>query len=458
MKEYTVAVLGVVVWLVSLNSWAATSESSLNTESSRPSHAHGEHHSMWEQDNLTGDWNGLRSQWAEKGVEFTGIYIGESLSTLSGGLRRGTAYQGLLDLGLDLDLEKLIDWKGSLLHANSYWTHGPSPTAKYIGDLQTVSNIDAFDTIRLNELWFQQSFLEDRVSLRVGQLAVDKEFIGSDYGSLFLNAGFGWPPFIGNNMSTAAFPLGGPGIRVRTDPSESFYFQAGVYDGDPTPQRLNESGTHFNLHKSDGFFSIYEVGYKLNQTKTAKGLPGTYKLGFWHHTDSFADTLRDDTGLSLADPNTSGTAITHDGNSGIYGVVDQLVYRESSSTDNLIQGLGVFFRSGTAPSNRNLIALHLMAGVHYTGLFPTRDEDQIGLGVTHVDIGEQTIQLDRDTNTFNATDAPIREYETALELTYRCVITPWWSVQPDFQYVLNPGGSSAIGDAFVAGVRFNLIF
>ena len=49
----------------------------------------------------------------------------------------------------------------------------------------TISNIAGFNTFRNFELWFQQNLWEDKISLRLGQLAADSEFVISDYGSAF---------------------------------------------------------------------------------------------------------------------------------------------------------------------------------------------------------------------------------------------------------------------------------
>jgi porin len=48
-----------------------------------------------------------------------------------------------------------------------------------------------------------------------------------------------------------------------------------------------------------------------------------------------------------------------------------------------------------------------------------------------------------------------------VELTYQWTLNPWWQLQPDFQYIVNPGGGIAnpdalgkkIGNAAVLGLR-----
>jgi porin len=53
-----------------------------------------------------------------------------------------------------------------------------------------------------------------------------------------------------------------------------------------------------------------------------------------------------------------------------------------------------------------------------------------------------------------------------VELTYQYQLTPWCQLQPDFQYVFNPGGgilnpnapAQKVGDEAVLGMRVNILF
>ena len=48
--------------------------------------------------------------------------------------------------------------------------------------------------------------------------------------------------------------------------------------------------------------------------------------------------------------------------------------------------------------------------------------------------------------------------EVAVEWTYRAVLTPWFAVQPDVQYVIHPGGIAPPENALVLGLRSELTF
>jgi porin len=52
----------------------------------------------------------------------------------------------------------------------------------------------------------------------------------------------------------------------------------------------------------------------------------------------------------------------------------------------------------------------------------------------------------------------IQRYELALEWTYMTQVTPWLQVQPDIQYIINPGGTGRIKNALVLGFQLALNF
>src|SRR5207247_2557437 len=70
----------------------------------------------------------------------------------------------------------------------------------------------------------------------------DEEFMLGEYSSLFINGAFGTTPTVGSNLAAPIFPISGPGIRLRTDPVDFFYFQTAVYDGNVSAQQLTHTG------------------------------------------------------------------------------------------------------------------------------------------------------------------------------------------------------------------------
>lgn len=400
-----------------------------------------------EKDHLLGDLGGVRTRWVDRGIHFQSGYLGEVMGNLSGGLQRGAVYEGLFLAAVTLDMEKLTAaWHGGFLRASLLYPHGQSASGELLGDVQTASNIDAYDSFALYEWWFEQNFWQDRVSLRLGQQSADEEFTTTASGGLFLNSSFGWPAFIsGSTRNTGpAFYRAALGARLWVEPVENFYLQAGVYDGDTFDDRggspkKNRHGTNIRLSSKQGAFAIAEAGLRLNQAKKARALPGTFKIGAWLHTAEFDDVIH--------------PSRTHRRNFGAYAAIEQNLWREARNEEGFDQGLAAFFRAGFSPEDRNPFTYTFDTGFNYTGLLPGRDEDTFGVGVAMVRMSDDLRRAERRSGA-----AVISDYEIVLEATYEFILTSWWNVQPDFQWIHHPGGSRAIDDAFALGLRTRITF
>lgn len=403
---------------------------------------------------LFGDWGGVRSNVSEQGVDFTVQYIGEVAGNVAGGMRQGVVYNGLVNLASDVDLDKLAGWRGGAFHAAMLYPHGKSLTEKYVNDLFTLSNLDASDDVHLFELWLEQNLFDGKLSVRLGQMAVDQEFAYTDQGALFANAAFGWFPIGGNNVVAPVYPQGAPGVRLRWQPTEQTFLQFAITDGDvnPTDAAGNETNPHgVKVRFDEGAFFIGEAGYNWALADDTK--PGMVKIGGWYHTADTARMRWDDTGLSLADPLSSGNPATRGGNWGIYLAAEQVLWKENSTAKESAEGLGIFGRAGYAPADRNTLGLYLEGGVTRTGLLPGRDADVCGVGIAYGQLSRALRELGADANFFNATSTPLPDYELVLEAEYQIQISPGCAVQPGLQYISHPGGSRAIDDALVLSLR-----
>lgn len=65
--------------------------------------------------------------------------------------------------------------------------------------------------------------------------------------------------------------------------------------------------------------------------------------------------------------------------------------------DDPSQGLALFARAGLANKHVNRFSAYTGAGAVYTGLFPGRDSDQLGLGFALVHDGEPYIGINAAT-------------------------------------------------------------
>lgn len=383
------------------------------------------------------DGSGAMKRLHDFGVTPQFIYYGEEFGNLGGGTGRGGNYEGLLKLGLTLDLEKLAHWTGGSLYASVLYPHGLGITNRYVHDYNVLSNIDAYDSWRMHEAWVQQDFAEKRFSLRVGQLTTDGNFFTSDSAGLYVNSAFGVVGTALHNVVTPIYPVGALGVQMKIAPVPQFYFQAMVVNDDPGAQDgNNKRGLRYNLGGGAGALVFYEAGYQRAGTDDAPVLEGKYKLGGYYDSATFAD-------------NRGGTA--HHGTYAFYAVVDQQLYREPLPPKTPFRGLAAFSRVSLAPEDRNPVSFYFDAGLNYTGLIPGRDNDILGVALSYERLSSELRQ---------PTGEPVpSHHEHILEATYLAIFdNDHFAVQPDFQYIFNPGGTGRTPNAVVAGLRFIITF
>jgi porin len=411
------------------------------------------------------DPGGTRAALAAQGIQFQLNYIGEALGDVVGGMRQGAIYDNTLELVVDANLEKLFGWQSAALHANGFLIGGTGLSGNYVGNLMTVSGIEALPTIRLYEAWFEQKLDGDKIAVRVGQLGADTEFLTSTYAGLFINGTFGWPAITAADLPSGGpnYPLATPGIRLKLTPSDQFAFLLGLFNGDPAgpgsgdPQERDLNGLNFRV--TDPPLLIGEGQYSYNLNADA-GLVGTVKVGTWDHFGTFADERFDTAGVPLAAPASNGIAQRLSGDYGVYGVVDQMIYHLPG--DDPTKGIGLFVRGSVSPDDRNLISFYADAGINFNGIIASRPDDSFGLAIAYSQISDSVSAAEQDAVYYTDVQRPIQDYEAALELTYQAQIVPGWTVQPDFQYIFHPGGhianpfnptGAAIPNAAIIGVR-----
>ena len=423
------------------------------------------------QNNATGDWNGLRTDCLDKGIELGVSSMNEVWGNTTGGIKTGSVATGSTQLATAINFEKLIGWQGASFYSRWIFLTGQDPAANLVGDIFTTSNIYGYNTFRNTELWLQQKFLDDQFSVRAGQLVADAEFAISDYAALFINATFGWPAFIYTSVPNSGpnYPVGMPGVRFEWKPTEQLSFKTAAFQGNPQPQNINNHGFYWDLNADQGFFYMAETDYRYDI-----GLPGQIKAGTWLDSATF--------------PNVNGSNSSFWGNEGFYGIVDQMIYRKPLSASkaaqdsknvlpsgdgkNVIdapndQGLGIFSRVAFEPADRNLFNFYCDSGFNYKGLIPMRDQDTFGiaLGYGHLSGGAMSNQNGTQypssasgTLTQLTPGAAAENFEMAIESTYLAQLTPWLAIQPDVQYIIHPGALQSSANALVLGLRATVTF
>ena len=401
---------------------------------------------FWTQNYFTGNWDGFRDQLKKDGVSFTPVYSGEVVGNPSGGAKQGVISDGLFDLILELDLDAMSGGAipDTIFHAESFYIYGAGLSDRYVGDFSNTSGIAAPNKLQINELWVQKAFWDKKLTLKAGNLEIDTDFFQSNSAALFLNSTFGPFTLLANNVQDApSYPLASPGLRFQILPDPRFYAEAGVYELNHNfnPTVDTNEGIRSSLNGRDGFLVMMETGFLLNQRPNDKGLQGAYRIGAFLDTANFTPYAS-----QVAFAQGTGSLQSAGPDYGIYGIIDQQIYAKDSRI------ISFFVRSGGAPSDINFVDYYVDGGFNFTGFVPGRCNDVAGLAVARSHVS-------RD---FSAAEValgnPPSSAETAIEGTYKIQLSPWWSVQPDVQYIVTPSGVEGSRNATVLGLRTSVAF
>lgn len=366
------------------------------------------------------------------GIHFEAGYKGEFWANTRGGIKTGRTHLHEISLSAILDTTGAGLWRNGEFFVQILSDQGGALfSEEFVGDAHILSNIEAPHSTRIHQLWYEHGLLNRKLFLLFGIHDFNADFAVTDYGALFIHSAFG----ISSDISLAArpgiFPLATPGIRARFAPHESWDFLLGIYNGDPGNP---EEDRHFpgpDFNRRAGALVSFEGSYHFSRN----ALPGTFKFGFWKNTGIFEDVLEVDM---------SGDPAEHMGNTGWYLITDKKIRAENDRN----QGLGVFMQLGWTPDEAiNEFTSYIGVGLQYTGLLPWRDRDQFGIAVARAAVNDALR---------NATG---REgAEMVLEITYRAALHPMVFVQPDLQFVFDPGANLDLRHAVAAGVRLELAF
>lgn len=398
------------------------------------------------------DENGEAAHAQRGAVSVHVTYLSDLNADISGGERQGANFLGRAGLIGDADLDRLLGWRGATAHFSIHWIHGEGLSAHRVGNLLTVSGVEAEPALRLFNLWIEQR-IGSRAALRIGQFTAAQEFAISPTAALFVNATFGWPASFAADLPSGgpSYPLAAPGLRLAIMARDRLTLRAALFAGDPAgpgsgdPQRRDRHG--FNGVRFSGKpFAIMEIARDWGD---ASDPAFALRLGAWRHFDHFAQVAPPDVAPTDALPRRAG-------NSGVYGIADGRLWQAGSHS------LRAFVRATWSPPDRNLIDLYADAGLSVQSPFAKRPNDIAGLGFAYARISP------RLRSSAGQARADLPEAERVIEASYQAQINGRASVQPNVQYVIDPaagapeappgGSSEPVPDALVVGLRTSLRF
>jgi hypothetical protein len=231
----------------------------------------------------------------DSGIRLGGLWMGDTSGILSGGANPGMwALNSLTVADLNLDAEKLFGWKGASFGTEFLQFTGQN-TNGLAGAFPGFDSIEAGPPFLRNELyqlWYRQSFFDDKLIFRIGKSVPTFDFnnvvrpvaVGDPAAAVPAVSAY-TPVFVNPTMLGVipGYDNSATGITTTFAPTKSIYLNYGVYDGNaanPNPALTGTglSGPHFNGY----YFHIGEIGHSWRLGEQRK--PGNFGVGVWGQT------------------------------------------------------------------------------------------------------------------------------------------------------------------------------
>jgi carbohydrate-selective porin OprB len=463
----------------------------------------GAENKFFERDYLTGNWGGFRDELYKKGIDFYGClsvdlaadavsnakpnnpFLNPAQASTAPGLPSAGIYYNEYNInqvyGLDF-YSNLVSktWKGGQLHfsftypesrplyayrnrlngSGTSQLHGQFFTEVGLGDPTYLDQ-----GFRLFEVWFQQRYGPGMQSyVRVGNIWNSITFNRSILAGLFNFWTFTEPCMLGTTLFTGnapCYPVAPLGVQWYQMVSKNLEFELQVgqgyysYDG-----RNNTRGINWgqNLTAENGIEIQGEFTYKGGTyTTDAKdyGKPWYFKLGGQYHTGRIYNNMLNTAGQPTA--LVGGERQTLYGNAQIYASAEAMLYRVPGSYSRGLTGIAKL--GGGFWDDRNILKSWYALGLGYEGLIAKRPRDVAYLGWAMVQGTSGFVQNQiLSSPCRNVPGCLVTGTQNTIELGYSFEISPWFTITPMVQYIIQPNTRVDLGDLVTIGVATRISF
>ena len=418
----------------------------------------------FQSDYATLNWWGLRDALASKGLDISLNYTSDIAGNVTGGKSQGFTYTDNWTLDLEFQTEPLFGWHGGTLSIITLDRNGNNLSRNNIGNQFTTQQVYGGTGVIFYALAYNQRFCDDRFSFKFGRMAAGDDFASSPLYWLYMNNGIdGNPQSLPVNGMFSTYPWGVWGARLRALVTEETEAMLGVYQVTPQVSQSYMHGFDWEMNGGDGVMMIGQCGWSHEFFKPAApaarssegkstadgkslatpaadaiphGLPGHYWMGGYYSTYSY--------------PQWQSTTQTQNGGYGLYWHFDQMLYRLDPFKDTGLTAWSAFVLC--PQQNTAKVPFQYNGGLVYTGMIPCRPRDISIFGVSYGNFSSNYAQANQASLGGYAT------YELVYEWGYRINLTKFAYIQPDVQWIINPGGTGTIPNALVLGAQIGVSF
>lgn len=366
-------------------------------------------------------------------VRLGGIWVADGDVILTGGNNLGRwSGNNLVVLGLDIDFEKLNYWKGGSLGAAFLQFNGMNSNARggSVQGFDSMSVLPPFDRSELYEIWIRQTFLDKKISVRIGKTVPTYDFnniirpvpIQDKTLAIPGVSGLLYTPIFNNPINIGVMPgyyNSAYGITVNIAPAHDFYISLGAYDG--SLARGVQTGLKLRPHFNGYYFCAAETGFTWFAGKQHK--PGNIAVGGWVQTGK------------LSIPNVA----TQQGAQGLYLFGSQRVWFRNPGVD--ASGISIFWQLGynhakTLPMNRS-------AGLGFTAFALTRPKDSFGFGTAWAKLNHRIFT---------------RKSELMFQGYYQAHLFHTTYLEPVITYIPTPGRGNHLPQTWIGTLQMITLF
>jgi len=384
---------------------------------------------------LFGSWGGERTRLQERGVTFDFQYVSDSLWDLKSVQPERFASWNRFRGTVDIDFGKLTGWHDLYFHATALWQAGGN-MGTYLGLLTGPSGLASQDTCRLDSWWMEKRWLDERLTVRVGQFAGQDFYGAQHYAASFIFEPMGYA--LGNLFTTYEIfdPPSTPAMEIRLVPVRHLYLKSMVMAAVSAPYSQNPTGL---VPQFNGVpLSVSEIGFTpgrnassmraFDNVESRKGYSGLYQFGASYNPGKFTSPT---------------SAKPQQGNYLLYWMASQALWRVDPKE---AKGLDGTLAYDWSPPNVNRNNTLLTAGLRFNEPLPLHIHNTMSLGYVRNNLSSQ----------FLPPGMPAFKTEQGVEFNTLLDPLPMLLLQPVVQYYANVGGGAQ--RAVVFGFRTKVEF
>ena len=341
---------------------------------------------IWKREQLTGDWGGVRTYLANKGVQI-GVELNQYVQGVAdGGRARTTAYGGTADYTLNVDLMRMGVLPGALIkfRAESRYGRSVNGAAGPILPVNTDALFPLTDTldedvpITITDLNYTQ-FLSPHLGFFFGKIDTldgdPNEFASGRGTSQFMNANFVFNPALALRLPYSTLAAGIVWMPIPPSSKGGITVSSTVLN---TQDSSTTSGFD-DFAEGTSWTTEVDFQYRLGHLPGGMNVGGIYSFNQDFARLNSRLVLQPGEGLVVPKENSTWA---------VYWSTWQYLYTEEPSNlpiDVLngepdLQGIGFFIRFGFADRETNPLLWAVSGGIGGRGVVPFRDNDTFGIG------------------------------------------------------------------------------